>query len=150
MKSIKQYILEAEQSKRMLNPIPWYQFIQLYNDKKIIPNNADLVNAYDYLNKDILSNKIFVNELNTHPERYNTDDNSTWYVICGNYKESWTGFNVQEFYDSLGTPISSYSSSKYSIYIFDNSIFIKLFKNDTEHWTAICNADILNDMNIIL
>lgn len=150
MKSITQYILESEQSKRMLNPIQWYQFIQLYNDKKVIPNNPDLINAYDYLNNDILTNKIFVNELNTHPERYNTNENTTWYVICGNYKVSWTGFNVQDFYASLNTPIASYSSSKYSIFIFDTCIFIKLFNNNTEHWTAICNPDILNDMNIIL
>lgn len=150
MKTLTQYILESEQSKRMLNPIPWYQFIQLYNDKKDIPDNPDLMNASDYLNNSILHNKIFVNELEIHPERYNTDDNTTWYVICGNYKESWTNFDPQSFFVSLGTPISSYSSSAYSIFIFDNVIFIKLFSNDTEHWTAICNSDILNSNNIIL
>ena len=47
MKSIIQYITEAEQSKRMLNPIPWYEFIKLYKDKTNSDANVFAALGYD-------------------------------------------------------------------------------------------------------
>lgn len=149
MKSIIQYITEAEQSKRMLNPIPWYEFIKLYKDKTNIPDNADNVNAEYYLNEGILNSKIFTAELNIHGDRYNTNDETCWYVICGNYKMSWTKFNVNEFFDSLGTPKEQYINKNWSIFIFDDCVFIKLEENNTAHWTAICSKDMLYNMNLL-
>lgn len=137
MKHLNEYIIqEVEQSKRMLSPMPWHEFFSKYKSEKI-ETHQDKINFSTYLNDDIVE-EMEKGEFAKHPERYGTNPQTMWYVICGNFKDSWTGFNINAVKSSLGDANETHTIGNCEVQYYDECVFITLGVNfKVSHWTMI-------------
>lgn len=148
MKNLSQYIIEAEQSKRLLNPILWNDFLYAYKNK-IKLKNTDTIDTAEYFSDEILNSDFFRNTLALHPNYFTPTSLEQYYVICGNTKKSWSQFNIDDIITALGKPIYTDENNKsWKVEYFENCIYCEIKTNQKSniHWVLIASPNLLNNL----